>query len=138
MISNGSSVLQQSAAFCRMSGGRSTGPAKEGKLFGLVGGAKADVTKSDGKSRTIVPPHRTCRSARIGCDDETRGQSAVVGLLAGARGGFDDLQAAQSAADRLIDILSDTAGTPTAMKGRGAAICQGIGRAADGRNRVRS
>src|SRR6202011_5905798 len=27
-------------------------------------------------------------------------------------------------ADRLIDILSDTAGTPTAMKGRGASIAK--------------
>ena len=33
-------------------------------------------------------------------------------------------------ADRLIDILSDTAGTPTAMKGRGASDCQGVGRPA--------
>jgi 3-hydroxyisobutyrate dehydrogenase len=30
-------------------------------------------------------------------------------------------------ADRLIDILSDTAGTPTAMKGRGAAIARVLG-----------
>jgi 3-hydroxyisobutyrate dehydrogenase len=30
-------------------------------------------------------------------------------------------------ADRLIDILSDTAGTPTAMKGRGAVIAKVLG-----------
>jgi 3-hydroxyisobutyrate dehydrogenase len=30
-------------------------------------------------------------------------------------------------ADRLIDVLSDTAGTPTAMKGRGAAIAKVLG-----------
>jgi 3-hydroxyisobutyrate dehydrogenase len=30
-------------------------------------------------------------------------------------------------ADRLIDILSDTAGTPTAMKGRGATIARVLG-----------
>ena len=30
-------------------------------------------------------------------------------------------------ADRLIDILSDTAGTPTAMKGRGASIAKVLG-----------
>jgi 3-hydroxyisobutyrate dehydrogenase len=29
--------------------------------------------------------------------------------------------------DRLIDILSDTAGTPTAMKGRGAVIAKVLG-----------
>jgi 3-hydroxyisobutyrate dehydrogenase len=30
-------------------------------------------------------------------------------------------------ADRLIDILSDTSGTPTAMKGRGPAIAKVLG-----------
>jgi 3-hydroxyisobutyrate dehydrogenase len=35
-------------------------------------------------------------------------------------------------ADRLIDILSDTAGTPTAMKGRGAAIAKVLGGAPPG------
>ena len=34
---------------------------------------------------------------------------------------------AGAAADRLIDILSDTAGTPTAMKGRGASIAKVLG-----------
>jgi len=87
MISNGSSVLQQSAAFVECPVGGSTGPAKEGKLFALSEGQRR-MSRKRWQSRTIVPPHRTCRSARIGCDDETRGQSAVVGLLAGARGGF--------------------------------------------------
>src|SRR4030088_1679018 len=43
MKSNGASVLQQGAAFVECPVGGSTGPAKEGKLFGLVGGTRADV-----------------------------------------------------------------------------------------------
>jgi len=39
MIAIGSAVTQQSAAFVECPVGGSTGPAKEGKLFGLVGGA---------------------------------------------------------------------------------------------------
>src|SRR5216684_8289964 len=44
MKSNGSSVLRQGAVSVECPVGGSTGPAKEGKLFGLVGGAKTDVT----------------------------------------------------------------------------------------------
>src|SRR5260370_20773724 len=46
MKSNGSSVLQQGAAFVECPVGGSTGPAKEGKLLGLVGGSKADVARA--------------------------------------------------------------------------------------------
>jgi len=96
MKSNGSSVLQQGAAFVECPVGGSTGPAKEGKLFGLAGGTKADVTRAMPVLETIVPPHRTCRSARVRRDDETCGQFAAVGVLAGAWRSPGDLQAAQS------------------------------------------
>src|ERR1700722_12284482 len=46
MKSNGSEVLQRGAAFVECPVGGSTGPAKEGKLFGLVGGSKGDVTRA--------------------------------------------------------------------------------------------
>src|SRR5258708_9233872 len=46
MKSNGSSVLQQGAAFVECPVGGSTGPAKEGKLFGLAGGTEEDVTRA--------------------------------------------------------------------------------------------
>ena len=46
MTSIGASVAQQGAAFVESPVGGSTGPAKEGKLFGLVGGAKADVARA--------------------------------------------------------------------------------------------
>src|SRR5271170_7470122 len=43
MISTGTSVSQQGAAFVECPVGGTVGPAKEGKLLGLVGGEKADV-----------------------------------------------------------------------------------------------
>src|SRR3981189_804663 len=46
MTSIGASVGQQGGAFVESPVGGSTGPAKEGKLFGLVGGAKADVMRA--------------------------------------------------------------------------------------------
>src|SRR6267143_5659197 len=46
MKSNGSSVLQQGAVFVECPVGGSTGPAKEGKLFGLVGGPADNVSRA--------------------------------------------------------------------------------------------
>src|SRR6266567_6032433 len=43
MQSIGAAVTQQGAAFVESPVGGSTGPAKEGKLFGLVGGETTDV-----------------------------------------------------------------------------------------------
>ena len=106
MKSNGAAALQQGAAFVECPVGGSTAPAKEGKLLGLVGGSKADV------ARAMPILEQMCRRIehvgehRHGLDDETCGQSAAPGVLAGARRSLDDLQAAQSSgrpADRHPD-----------------------------------
>src|SRR3981081_2378959 len=46
MMSIGTSVTRQGAAFVECPVGGSTLPAKEGKLFGLAGGSKADVARA--------------------------------------------------------------------------------------------
>ena len=46
MQSIGPAVTQQCAVFVECPVGGSTGPAKEGKLFGLVGGARDDVSRA--------------------------------------------------------------------------------------------
>ena len=127
MKSNGSSVLHQGAAFVECPVGGSTGPAKEGKLFGLVGGAKADV------ARAAPILEQLCR--RIEHIGEL-GSGATMKLAVNlpllvywqALGeALTICKPLNLPADRLIDILSDTAGTPTAMKGRGAAIAKVLG-----------
>jgi 3-hydroxyisobutyrate dehydrogenase len=124
MTSIGASVVQQGAAFVESPVGGSTGPAKEGKLFGLVGGTKADVT------RAMPILERLCR--RIEHVGEL-GSGATLKLAVNlpllvywqALGeALTICKPLNLPADRLIDILSDTAGTPTAMKGRGAAIAK--------------
>src|SRR5712672_319311 len=127
MKSNGSSVLQQAAAFVECPVGGSTGPAKEGKLFGLVGGEKADV------SRAMPVLEQLCRrTEHVG----PLGSGATMKLAINlpllvywqALGeALTICEPLKLTADRLIDILSDTAGTPTAMKGRGAAIARVLG-----------
>jgi 3-hydroxyisobutyrate dehydrogenase len=123
----GAAVTQQAAAFVESPVGGSTGPAKEGKLFGLVGGAKADVT------RAMPVLEQLCR--RIEHVGEL-GSGATMKLAVNlpllvywqALGeALTICKPLNLPADRLIDILSDTAGTPTAMKGRGAVIARVLG-----------
>jgi 3-hydroxyisobutyrate dehydrogenase len=126
MISIGSSVTQQHAAFVECPVGGSTGPAKEGKLFGLVGGADADV------SRAMPVLEQLCRRIEhIGAlgAGATMKLAVNLPLLVYWQALGEALAICQPLnlpADRLIDILSDTAGAPAAMKGRGAVIARGL------------
>jgi 3-hydroxyisobutyrate dehydrogenase len=127
MKSNGASALQQGAAFVECPVGGSTGPAKEGKLFGLVGGTTAEV------ARAMPILEQMCR--RIEHVGELGSGSMMklavnLPLLVYWQALGEALTICKPLnlpADRLIDILSDTAGTPTAMKGRGAAIARVLG-----------
>jgi 3-hydroxyisobutyrate dehydrogenase len=127
MTSIGASVAQQGAAFVESPVGGSTGPAKEGKLFGLVGGAKADVAGA------MPLLEQLCR--RIEHVGEVGSGSMMklavnLPLLVYWQALGEALTICKPLnlpADRLIDILSDTAGTPTAMKGRGAVIAKVLG-----------
>jgi 3-hydroxyisobutyrate dehydrogenase len=120
----GTSVTQQGAAFVESPVGGSTGPAKEGKLFALVGGEKSDV------ARAMPVLEQLCRRIEhVGA----LGAGAAVKLAINlpllvywqALGeSLTICKPLNLPADRLIDIMSDTAGTPTAMKGRGAVIAK--------------
>ena len=126
MQSIGAAVTQQGGAFVECPVGGSTGPARDGKLFGLVGGARDDV------SRAMPILEQLCR--RIEHVGEL-GSGATMKLAINlpllvywqALGeALAICKPLKLAPDRLIDILSDTAGTPTAMKGRGAVIARGL------------
>src|SRR4030081_4089392 len=132
MKSNGAFVLEQGAAFVECPVGGSIGPAKEGKLFGFVGGTKSDVT------RALSLLEQMCR--RIEHIGELGSGSMLklavnLPLLVYWQALGEALTICKPLnlpADRLIDILSDTAGTPTAMKGRGAVIAKVLGGAPPG------
>ena len=124
---NGASVLQQAAAFVEAPVGGSTGPAREGKLLGLVGGTKTDV------ARAIPILEQLCRrTEHVG----ELGSGSMMKLAINlpllvywqALGeALTICKPLNLPAERLIDILSDTSGTPTAMKGRGPAIAKVLG-----------
>jgi 3-hydroxyisobutyrate dehydrogenase len=127
MISIGTAVASRSAAFVECPVGGSTVPAKEGKLFGLAGGTKADVT------RVMPVLEQLCRRiehvGELGAG-ATMKLAVNLPLLVYWQALGEALTICKPLnlpAERLIDILSDTAGTPTAMKGRGASIAKVLG-----------
>jgi len=127
MISVGNAAAQLGAAFVECPVGGSKVPAKEGKLFGLVGGTKADV------ERAIPLLQQLCRRVEhVG----SLGAGATLKLAVNlpllvywqALGeALTICKPLNLPPDRLIDILSDTAGAPAAMKGRGAIIAGVLG-----------
>ena len=137
MKSVGTAALQQGAAFVECPVGGSIGPAKEGKLLGLVGGTKADV------ARAMPMLEQLCRRiehvGELGAGS-TMKLAVNLPLLVYWQALGEALTICKPLnlpADRLIDILSDTAGAPTAMKGRGAVIAKVSGRRAARRDRLR-
>jgi 3-hydroxyisobutyrate dehydrogenase len=127
MKANGSSVLERGAAFVESPVGGSTGPAKEGKLFGLVGGSNVDI------ARAMPILGQLCRRIEhvgdLGAGSMMK-LAVNLPLLVYWQALGEALAICKPLnlpADRLIDILSDTAGTPTAMKGRGAIIAKVLG-----------
>jgi 3-hydroxyisobutyrate dehydrogenase len=127
MTSIGTSVVQQGAGFVEAPVGGTVGPAKEGKLLGLVGGKKADV------ARAMPLLEQMCR--RIEHVGELGSGSMMklavnLPLLVYWQALGEALTICKPLnlrAERLIDILTDTSGAPTAMKGRGPAIAKVLG-----------
>jgi 3-hydroxyisobutyrate dehydrogenase len=107
--------------------GGSTGPAKEGKLFGLVGGSDADV------KRAMPLLEQLCRRIEhVGAlgSGATLKLAVNLPLLVYWQALGESLTICKPLnlpPERLIDILSDTAGAPAAMKGRAAVIAKVLG-----------
>jgi len=127
MISVGNAVTQLGAAFVECPVGGSKVPAREGKLFGLVGGSKADV------DRAMPLLEQLCRRIEhvgpLGAG-ATLKLAVNLPLLVYWQALGEALTICKPLnlpPDRLIDILSDTAGAPAAMKGRGAIIARVLG-----------
>jgi 3-hydroxyisobutyrate dehydrogenase len=107
--------------------GGSTGPAKEGKLLGLVGGTNADVARAMPILEQLC--RRTEHIGELGSGSMMK-LAVNLPLLVYWQALGEALAICKPLnlpADRLIDILSDTSGTPAAMKGRGPVISKVLG-----------
>ncbi len=115
-------VLAKGASYVECPVGGTVGPAREGKLLGLAGGSAADLERA----RPVL--EQLCRRIEhVGpAGSGARMKLAVnLPLMVYWQALGESLALCQGlnvSPERLIDILSDTSGTPTAMKARGAAI----------------
>ena len=129
MISIGTAVAAAGRGVCRMPGRRQHRCRREeGKLFGLVGGTTSRCHQGDAgcSNNCAAVSNMSAHSAPA----PTMKLAVNLPLLVYWQALGEALTICKPLnlpADRLIDILSDTAGTPTAMKGRGAVIAKVLG-----------
>src|SRR6202023_2436077 len=124
MISAGDAVAQLDAAFVECPVGGSMVPAREGKLFGLVGGAKADVARATPLLEQLCRRLEHVGPLGAGATMKLAVNLPLLVYWQALGEALTICKPLNLPADRLIDILSDTSGAPSAMKGRGPAIAK--------------
>lgn len=120
----GASVTGQGAAFVESPVGGSTGPAKEGKLFALVGGSQADVSRAKPVLEQLCRRIEHVGALGAGATVKLAINLPLLVYWQALGESLAICKPLNLPAERLIDIMSDTAGTPAAMKGRGAVIAK--------------
>ena len=119
-------VKAKGAAFVESPVGGTVGPAREGKLFGLVGGSESDVSRA----RPLL--EQLCRRVEhVGAPGAGARLKLAINLpllvywqaLGEALALCTPLGLP---AERLVDIMADTSGTPAAMKNRAADITRAL------------
>jgi 3-hydroxyisobutyrate dehydrogenase len=120
-------VKAAGAAFVECPVGGTVGPAKEGKLFGFVGGEPADVARA----RPVL--EQMCRRVEhVGPVGAGASMKLAINLplivywqaLGEALSLIKHLNLDPA---RTMDILADTSGAPTMLKNRGPAIAAALG-----------
>jgi 3-hydroxyisobutyrate dehydrogenase len=121
---NAAAVSAKGAGYVECPVGGSVGPACEGKLLGLAGGSDADVARS----RPIL--NQLCRRVEhvgpVGSGAKMK-FAVNLPLMVYWQALGEALAICRPLSlppERVIDILSDTSGTPPAMKGRGPTIAK--------------
>ena len=120
-------VRTRGAAFVECPVGGTTGPARQGKLFGFAGGTEADV----GRARPLLD--QLCRRVEhVG--DVGAGASIKLAINLPLMIYWQALGEALAISrhlklepQRLMDIIADTSGAPTAVKNRGPNISAWLG-----------
>jgi 3-hydroxyisobutyrate dehydrogenase len=124
MVSLGTAVAGKGGAFVECPVGGSTAPAREGKLFGLAGGADADVARAKPVLEQLCRRIEHVGGLGAGATMKLAVNLPLLVYWQALGEALTICKPLNLPPERLIDILSDTAGTPTAMKGRGAVIAR--------------
>ena len=119
-------VKRKGAAFVESPVGGTVGPAREGKLFGLVGGSEADVSRA----RPIL--EQLCRRVEhVGAPGAGARLKLAINLpllvyWQSLGEAFALCKPLGLPAERLVDIMADTSGAAAAMKNRAADMARAI------------
>jgi 3-hydroxyisobutyrate dehydrogenase len=127
MISVGEEVKKLGGAFVECPVGGSKVPAKEGKLFGLVGGSDADVARAKPLLEQLCRRIEHVGALGAGAALKLAVNLPLLVYWQALGEALTICKPLKLPPERLIDILSDTAGAPAAMKGRGAIIAKVLG-----------
>src|SRR4051794_35509780 len=127
MVSIGGAVKAKGGAFVECPVGGSTAPAREGKLFGLAGGSETDLARAKPLLEQLCRRLEHVGGPGAGATMKLAVNLPLLVYWQALGEALTICQPLKLSPDRLIDIPSGTAGTPTAMKGRGAAIAKLLG-----------
>jgi 3-hydroxyisobutyrate dehydrogenase len=117
-------AASKGAAFVECPVGGSVAPAREGKLLGLAGGADVDVARARPVLGQLCRRIEHVGPAGAGAKMKLAVNLPLLVYWQALGEALAICQSLNVAPERLIDILSDTSGTPTAMKARGPAIAK--------------
>ncbi len=115
-------VAAKGAAFVECPVGGSVGPAKSGQLLGLVGGEAAAVEKARPLLADLCRRIEHVGPAGAGAKLKLAVNLPLIVYWQALGEALALTRTLDIPAERLIDILSDTSGTPAAMKLRGPDI----------------
>src|SRR5215472_5904937 len=119
-------VKAKGAAFVESPVGGTVGPAREGKLFGLVGGSESDVSRA----RPLL--EQLCRRVEhVGAPGAGARLKLAINLpllvyWQSLGEAFALCRPLGLPAERLVDIMSDTSGAAAAMKNRAADMARAL------------
>jgi len=120
-------IRKAGGAYVECPVGGTTGPAKEGKLFGFAGGEPADVARAkpilDQMCRRVehVGPVGAGSSMKLAINLPLVVYWQALGEALSLVGHLD------LPPERIMDILGDTSGAPTMLKNRGPSIAAALG-----------
>lgn len=104
--------------------GGTVGPAREGKLLGLVGGSAEDLERAQPILKHLCRRIEWMGPQGAGASMKLCVNMPLMVYWQALGEALSLVRHLPCGPERLIDILSDTSGTPTAMKGRGPAIAR--------------
>ncbi|MHB2166380.1 NAD(P)-dependent oxidoreductase [Alsobacter sp. R-9] len=123
-------VAAAGADFVECPVGGSVGPAKNGQLLGLVGGSDAAVARARPILETLCRRVEHVGPAGAGAKLKLAVNLPLIVYWQALGEAMSLLKTLDLPPERIVDILSDTSGTPAAMKLRGPDIARRLGGAA--------